>query len=247
MVETRKSNRKCHTFIGLIAIAVVALLGLIYISSRNYEGVEFSPYSFQTRSFNYRLSIFSGFSQGTMIVEPSAAFCSTDVTKYLSNSTQSPVALSRWDLVNSGSLTIDGTFRGEASVLVEALQMFDSKANDTVWGKWSFDNPKLAAVLWPSIQELAIHNIYFVIPELLMQIPDLKTTERLDQEIAKFSVSGALIQSERLVAMNRSVEAKSVIEWGLSISQRRVLWESPEVRQLQQLLESVSNRVAAPN
>jgi hypothetical protein len=52
------------------------------------------------------------------------------------------------------------------SLLINALKQRNVEGNDA-WGAWSFENPSLAAVLWPLVQQVAFQELYECVPELL--------------------------------------------------------------------------------
>ena len=238
MIDTLKSKLKRLSFRIFVALGIVALLGSawfsVYLSS--YDGIEFSPYSFQTRTFNFQ-KIFS--SKGKTTVDVSNRCKSTNVLKHLTNSTQNPSALARWDLVSSNGPLGGLQYRGEASGLVVALETYDSKKMELVWDNWSADHPLLARILWPAIQKISIHHAYFVIPELLGEVLELESEEILKLKITKYSLYGALLQSERLVEQKKWDEAKSTLQWGISLCQDPDWKDSLEGIQLQKLNELV--------
>jgi len=105
----------------------------------------------------------------------------------------------------------------EKPILVNSIKVNDFLSNELAWERWSVDQPKLAAILWPAIQQIAIYHAYFVIPELLAEIERTEPKEsKIREKIAKFSISGALLQSERLVVMEDWDQALETIRWGLS-------------------------------
>lgn len=242
MIDTHKSKLKPTSYKIFVALGIVAFLGsawfTVYLSS--YGGLEFSPYSFQTRAFNFQ-KIF--FLKGKTTVEISKPCKSTNVLKHLTNSTQNPNALARWDLVSSNVLQGGQQSRGEASVLVVALETYDSSKMDLVWDNWSVEHPKFAAILWPAIQKISIHHAYFVIPELLGEVLEIESEVLLMSKITKYSLYGALLQSERLVEQSKWEEAKSTLQWGVSLCQDSDWKESAEGLQLQKLNALVTSNL----
>jgi hypothetical protein len=186
-------------------------------SGLRYEGIEFSPYSFQTRAFVYQLPVFSRFGKGVTTIDVGSPIASSDIMQYLSTPTQTPVALARWDLVQTGGTASASPYLGEAATLVNSIKNITFSANQMNWEGWSADHPSLAAILWPAVQQIAIHHAYFVIPELLAEIERGGPQEsKIREKIEKFSISGAILQSERLIAMKDWENAVATIRWGLS-------------------------------
>ncbi|MCY2973460.1 MAG: hypothetical protein NTW52_02205 [Planctomycetota bacterium] len=241
----KKNSRKSIFF--WIAVALAGVLPLwaltVYSTSTQYTGTEFSPYSFQTREFQYQLNLFPSLGRGVTTVDTGIPCSSPEITKHLTNATQTPIALARWDLVRTDTGAGSRPFQGEAAILVNTLKIQDSSTRILAWELWSTDNPSLAAILWPAIQQIAIHHAYFVIPELLSEIERTKPDEsEISEIIGKFSISGALLQSERLVALEEWEQALECIRWGLSFaeSQRE---ESPNGKRLRELVSLTTSHV----
>ncbi len=246
----KKNNRKSIFFwIAIVLTSALPAWALIaYSTSAQYTGTEFSPYSFQTREFQHQLNLFSSFGRGVTTVDAGIPCSSPEITKHLTNATQTPVALARWDLVQTETLPGSLPYRGEAAILVNALKIYDFSTNEFAWERWSTDNPKLAKILWPAIQQIAIHHAYFVIPELLSEIKLSKPDEsEILEIIAKSSVSGALLQSEKLVALEKWEQALECIRWGLSFA-KNDRDDSPNRDRLRELLSLATLKVnPSPN
>jgi hypothetical protein len=246
----KKNSRKSIFFWIAVALASVVSLGALtaYSTSTQYTGTEFSPYSFQTREFLYQLNLFSSLGRSATTVDIGIPCSSPEITKHLTNATQTPIALARWDLVQTDTGTGTRPYQGEAAILVNVLKIHDFSTNDLVWERWSADNPSLAAILWPAIQQIAIHHAYFVIPELLSEIKLSKPDEsEILEIIAKSSVSGALLQSEKLVAFEEWEQALDCIRWGLSFA-KNDRDDSPNRDRLRELLSLTTMKVnPAPN
>jgi hypothetical protein len=123
------------------------------------SGEELNPANFQKRSFLvYRLP-------GTNLQflptfrSPIGSSAPAEVLRNLTPNATSP----GWHIVKSDS------YGGEffpASLLVNALSRNDTDWNP-YWDGWSKTNPKLASILWPTIQSMAIGQLYNEIPETL--------------------------------------------------------------------------------
>jgi hypothetical protein len=68
-----------------------------------------------------------------------------------------------WHTMDTNS---DGGDSFPVQLLVQAIERKDAEY-EPYWGAWSAMNPKLATVLWPIIQSMAIENLYHEIPETL--------------------------------------------------------------------------------
>lgn len=169
----------------LIALAVVGLLIAwgAFMSWASIQGTEFSPNSFQMRNFSYSRVPGTRLRLGATRLGAPWSVASTDVLKHLPIVT----APQQWH-ISRISNSQEPAFGAE--ILVEALQQRNADGND-FWGKWSFDNPKLAAILWPLVQQVAIHELYECIPEIL--------------EIAESSSDPASLEQQALDTVARSV------------------------------------------
>jgi hypothetical protein len=214
---------------GLLAAGcltiIVGWLGLALFGHLlpRYEGSEFSPYSFNVREF------YIGRWFGKMVVQPARLVCSMEISKHLTNAARSS-GVERWDLVEC-SHSVQGIDPCEASVLIEAFQARDSE-NDLFWEKWSKEHPELAKILWPAVQQLAIHRGYFAIPSLLQQAATTPTPEELTSLIVATSMRAAIDQSHRELAKREFNEARITLEWGKSLG------SSPELTALENSLRA---------
>lgn len=108
----------------------------------------------------------------------------------------------RWDLV-SGAIT-DEKY-DNAAVLVRYL---DAASISTSWNmsSWSTDHPQLAKELWPRVQGLAVHNMYFAVPDVirlaLSEADEQSFITKADQMIQEAIVR----QLEYLLAVQRDKE-----------------------------------------
>jgi hypothetical protein len=142
-------------------ISLVSLImGLVVIIQFCYtSGEEINPANFQTRSFLvYRIP-------GTNLQflptfrQPSPSPIPAEVLRNLTPN----ASAAGWHVFKSNS------YGGEffpASLLLNALSRTDTDWNP-YWNGWSKGHPKLAVVLWPLIQSMAIGQLYNEIPETL--------------------------------------------------------------------------------
>jgi len=142
-------------------ISLISLImGLVVIIQFCYtSGEEINPANFQTRSFLvYRipgthLQFLPTFRQLTTSPIPA------EVLRNLKPNASAP----SWHVFKSNSY--GGDFF-PASLLLNALSRNDPDWNP-YWNGWSKGHPKLALVLWPLIQSMAIGQLYNEIPETL--------------------------------------------------------------------------------
>ncbi|MDZ4851950.1 MAG: hypothetical protein SGI77_21895 [Pirellulaceae bacterium] len=190
--------------IGFAILVVVFLLFQLLGSALRTSGTEFSPISFTCRDF--KISLWTG---GT-VVQPAYLACSTDISKHLTNSTRSN-GNERWDLVDYWKLT-QGRVNSEASILTQCMTA-ENAERELVWENWSKDNPKLAKILWPAVQQLAMHRAYFSVPELLRIAVASPPTNELRSEINRISSRAAVDQIARHIAKKEFSDARIALDW----------------------------------
>jgi hypothetical protein len=219
-MEVVTSAKTTKPRIALLVLGVIGVLVFIYCAiaywraSVVFVGREFSPYSFNIRTFRYIPKIKTD-------NEPSSLVCPLEISKHLSNSTIAS-GVDRWDVVSFRKGFANFDSRGEAAILIEALG--DQKqVPGHGWEDWSSKNPKLAAFLWPAVQQLAIHRAYFAIPELLETSRTCSTEKAIQSAIEKVSIQAAIDQANRLRGETRAAEALAVVRWGKTVGQAEQL------------------------
>lgn len=155
----KEPKRGLGCFYALLALfALLIAIGVFSFSSR-ISGTEFSPNSFQTRSFSYSRIPGTRTRLAPTNITPNTAVTSIDVLKHLPTLTRPQ----EWH-VTKVSGAPDET-QG-ADVLVNALKQRNADGND-MWGSWSVLHPSEAAIFWPLVQQVAFQRLYECIPELL--------------------------------------------------------------------------------
>ncbi len=204
-----KSPRIALTIFGAIGVLLcIYFVGTYWRASITIEGREFSPYSFNIRAFRYVTKIKTD-------NQPSSLVCPIEISKHLSNSTVTS-GTDRWDVVSfrKGFATFDS--QGEAAILIDAIGD-QNQIPGHEWKEWSSDNPPLAALLWPAVQQLAIHRAYFAIPELLELARISNTEKAIQAAVEKVSIQAAIDQANRLRSEKRDTEALAVVRWGKTL------------------------------
>ena len=212
-----KSSRSQY-LIPFIVLGVFVLLisGCFYTSSTKVTGTEFNPKSWEIRRFsfhrdpftNYQLSgiTHSEYSGGIWIAGAGGLVGTPDPTVRKHLLPPSYPSDSRWDLV-----TLDGIGKepGAASILVDVAMAMDADYQE-IWTDWSTDHPKLAKILWPNAQLLALIDAYDGIPDLFQlasRKPDnTEFQDKADQLVRKF----ALDRCRELFEQGKESEAESV-------------------------------------
>jgi hypothetical protein len=193
----------------LVAGCVILALGwlamiVVGIFFPSHRGTEFSPYSFNKREFETRSWL------GRTVVQPSTLACPREISKHLTNAARTS-GIDRWDLIEHSN-GVWGSEQFEASILSSYFKMLNHD-RDFFWEKWSSEHPELAKILWPSVQQLAIYQAYFAIPELMQLAERCPSTSELRREIASISLQAGLDQGQRHLAKRELDEARMAIEW----------------------------------
>ncbi|MCR9117205.1 MAG: hypothetical protein NXI22_09710 [bacterium] len=161
---------------GLLCICIFACLVAVPFGARN--GVEFSPDTFESRTFSFmEIPFFE-----TQVTSITHEDVTGNVASHLRTAGLIKVGKpSRWDLTSSNASSY-GRAAYDAHLLVDSLDARNAEG-DNVWLIWSQDHPKLAAILWVEVQSLAKENLYVAIPDLLRVAEQSETVDQLQQNI----------------------------------------------------------------
>lgn len=176
----------------------------ILLSTSSINGEEFSPITFQKRSFSYSRLPWTKIRIAKTALGPPIATAPTDVLKHLPTLGQSVV----WHVATLRTWN-DETH--PASILVDSLEQRNADGANA-WGAWSFDHPQSAAILWPMVQQVALQSLYSCIPEMLRAAESSTSPEQLELRsfeviadavqgrVADWSLTGQTEESESLLA-----------------------------------------------
>ncbi len=166
---TKKKNSPFTQRVVVISATLITVLFLAFLILvfGSVEGVEFSPTHFETRAFSvYEIPVLK--IQISPIRREPAQQSSTAkflfAQSYLQKPAGAPVDWHLAELSRSGM----GTFEADAHLLTQPLD-FDTWHTSTkngLWEEWSRKNPSLATVLWPTIRQLAIRELYILMPQV---------------------------------------------------------------------------------
>jgi hypothetical protein len=182
----------------------------VFFAFSRVTGTEFSPQTFFKREFTYyRVPVFK-FPLSATYIETGTLACPTDISKYLKSGASSlgPV---RWDLADSTFGTSPND-PGEASILLEYLELQDVQ-RASYWGDWSTKHADRAAVLWPLVQQFAIHRCYFAIPELMQAAEAADSLEAFQGEAARIVHRAASRKARYWIAQGDKATAMSIVTW----------------------------------
>ena len=184
--------------IGLV-VAVGAFLAMVLsVSMFGFvSGLEFSPHQFGYRSFSYyQLPLVR-----IQILPITRDDISLELVDYLhaNGYLKSSMAGGRWDLVHVKREDTIG--RADAEFLYRVLARKTS-SNDSFWLEWTKSHERLAEVVWPEVQRLAVCELYFLIPELMevvlaQKVDDIELLRKaIDSHLSQVLEFHATTQSE---------------------------------------------------
>jgi tetratricopeptide (TPR) repeat protein len=162
----------------LIALAVLLIFALIVRVFGIVVGEEFSPDTFMQRRFVYWEIPLLGqqVSPVYRTNDESAVVAHIRINKLLPASTRKEP---RWHFV--GAIRGYRLLTGDARVLCTYFSI--EQDGQELWLKWTQDNPKLAAILWPAIAEVARGQHYDFVPDIFQLAADAGDPDRFGQDL----------------------------------------------------------------
>ena len=194
----------------VIAILVgffIAMLGGIYlVSNSSLSGREFSPDLFQQREFRF-LTI-----PGTRIrlTATSLGTSSSPCTKHILNNLRKSNQPVEWQVLEANR---GGTTEKRGPDILYDYLTFKNADGQNYWDEWSFRNPNLAAVLWPVVQQAAIRDLYFCVPELMRTAESVAGPAELNRQLKRVCLEAALKRSSHLSESGSSSSLAPVKVW----------------------------------
>lgn len=197
--------------IGMILVILVALFAIpMLISNASISGEEFCPQLFQKREFAYRRFPGTKIRISNTTLSPASSPCSKSILTHLSSGVQTD-----WHV---SSVRQGGNFQELGpKILIDYLQSTNADGSN-IWDAWSFQNPTLAAILWPIVQEVAFRELYFCIPDLMRN-----AGSHLDASILKKRLLIVCTQAakEKLLSLGETSDTLAEDElrsWALSLT-----------------------------
>lgn len=197
--------------IGVILVLLIALFAIpILISNTSISGEEFSPQLFQKREFAYRRFPGTKIRISRTKLSTASSPCSKSILTHLSSGVQIDWHVSK---VQQG-----GNFQELGpKILIDYLQ-FTNADGSNIWDAWSFQNPTLAAVLWPIVQEAALRELYFCIPDLLRNADSQLDPNTLKKRLVIVCSRAAKEKLKSLVETKESLSEAELRSWALSLT-----------------------------
>ena len=229
MTENRKSKSKFYWIVLLTGVILVPIGLLVMFASGQISGQEFSPDDFSRRSFKYNQTPWFNwvlskktYSDQTTTLEESLVMDGFVVP--VINKTKN------WHLVrDSGTSGRLMSHECDARFLTDYLDLRNDEG-DYYWTQWNTDYPQSAKIFWPKIVDLARHQMYLKIPEVMQVAMELQSDEPdefekvLDQVIAQAYLELGRLDRElnRLerakIRINRAIEIQPSAEASQELS-----------------------------
>ena len=197
--------------IGVILVLLVALFAIpMLISNTSISGEEFSPQLFQKREFAYRRFPGTKIRISKTTLSPASSPCSKSILTHLSSGVQTD-----WHV----STVQQGGYFQELGpkILIDYLQSTNADGSN-IWDAWSFQNPTLAAVLWPIVQEVAFRELYFCIPDLLRNADSQLDAITLKKRLLFVCTQAAKEKLMSLVETGDTLTEDQLRSWALSLT-----------------------------
>ncbi|MCA9224372.1 MAG: hypothetical protein KDA47_02130 [Planctomycetales bacterium] len=194
-------------------LTVTGMLGGVILTAGVTHGEEFQPDTFHRRTYYYyRLPLF-GFQLTPIYRDDHTGTLETKLSAdKLIPAPARPPKDDEWDLIfeQSGATR---RIQGDASILGTYLDMYAD--GDLVWLKWTNDHPKLAAVFWPAVAEVARHELYIWIPDLMNLPKGVGNPVELQTKLDAFMLENYQRFAREQFDRDRADLALELVEQGL--------------------------------
>jgi len=214
-------RRQGHKWIiGLICLVLFGLVGSFFVlTSSSISGGEFCPQLFQKREFSYQRIPGTKIRLSKTSLSPSVSPCSKNILTHLTAGNQID-----WHVSTVQYGAVSQTLGPK--ILLSYLQSTNADGA-SVWDEWSFKNPPYAAILWPLVQEAAVQQMYFCIPEILRSVDTELNAKDFKNKLQRVCTQAAQTKLKGLV---ESEATNSLRKWALSLTDE--FSEDPEIQAL---------------
>lgn len=230
MAELKQT--RIPVFGWLIAIGVIGFVVLMvlpyFVSSMVIHGEEFCPQLFQKRGFSYWRIPGTKFRVSRTTLTPGVSPSSKDILQHLPASSQID-----WHL----SSAHQGVYSKEfgPKILIDFLQCNNADGVN-LWDAWSFRNPTKAKLLWPLVQQVAVKEMYFCIPELLGISDATSDLNEFDKNLRKICLRAAKVKLKTLTGATNTANALQLRNWG-----QQLTGDFGEDKEIQELAAELKN------
>ena len=197
--------------IGVILVLLFALFAIpMLISNTSISGEEFSPQLFQKRKFAYRRFPGTKIRISNTKLSPASSPSSKSILSHLSSGVQT-----EWHV----STVQQGGYFQELGpkILIDYLQSTNADGSN-IWDAWSFQNPSLASVLWPIVQQVASRELYFCIPDLLRNADSQLDMNTMKKSLLIVCTHAAKAKLKSLVETKDTLSEEELRSWALSLT-----------------------------
>lgn len=153
---------------GLLSACIYLFVGT------QITGKEFSPQTFQVRTFTYRRLPGTTIRLTATKLTTAASLVDKPVLQHLVAPTSNP----RWDIID---VSEGAVFEERPPAILYKLLEARGANSDRHWNEWSAKHPELAKVFWPIVQEQALERHYAIVPELCEIAMDSDSPESLQK------------------------------------------------------------------
>ena len=202
----RRVSNQGIVIVILVGFFIAMLGGIYLVSNSSLSGREFSPDLFQQREFRFLTIPGTRIRLTATMLGTSSSPCTKHILNNLRKSNQ-PV---EWQVLeaNRGGITEK---RGP-DILVDYLN-FKNADGQSYWDDWSFRNPNLAAILWPVVQQAAMRELYFCVPELMRTAESVAGPAELNRQLKRVCLEAALKRSSHLSESGSSSSLAPTRDW----------------------------------
>lgn len=196
------------SILGLLAVTLLVFLLTLWFGG--VHGTEFSPQTFERRSYSFYELPVIGIQVTAIRHDDLSGTAETFLTSNKYVAVPPAGGPQDWHII-VGSRGTKMFRKGDASILMQYLDSRDA-GDYHRWVKWSEDNPKLAKVFWPAVQRLAGHDLYIFIPDLFLLAKQHSDAVKLQAAIDKLVAEKLLFLARRLQGRAEHAEAVKVLD-----------------------------------
>lgn len=197
--------------IGTIVLILCLLFGTpIFFANMSIGGQEFCPQLFQKRDFHYWRLPGTKIRIGSTTLTPAVSPCSKFILQTLASGVTTD-----WHLATLRYGTVNRELGPK--ILIGYLEAKDADGANA-WDAWSFKNPRQAAVLWPIVQQVAIHEMYHCVPELLRNAKSEIGVNEFDKSLRMICLEAAQAKRKAIRESKDSDREKILCRWVLELT-----------------------------
>jgi hypothetical protein len=195
------------SILGVLGAILLVLVATFMFGA--VHGTEFCPQTFERRSYSYyelpivRIQV-TGEKHEDLTGETEK--CVT-TNNWISTSN---TAKKDWHVL-VGSRGSQVRRPGDAGILMKYLDAIQS-GKDYRWVRWSNDHQELAKVLWPTVQRLAIREMYLFVPDLFDLAKRIDNPAQLQQTLDQLLAQKLRFLANRLQAAGKTTDADQALQ-----------------------------------